>query len=101
MYKYRNNMKKQEIVPGYKGIMDLDLTNIQEEYKADAVKQHYREIKEYKKEQQERPPHLRYENTIERINKQHALENRILSKNLYKLSEEQLKHNESYNNSKI
>lgn len=94
-------MKKREIIPGYKGIMDLDLTNIQEEYKADAVKQHYREIKEYKKEQQERPPHLRYENTIERINRQHDLENRIRNEKLFKLSNERLKHNEIYNNSKI
>ena len=96
-----NKMSKKKIIKGYKGIMDLDLTNIQEEYKKDAVEQHYREIEEYKKEQRERPPHLRYENTIERIKKQQDLENRILSQKLYKLSEEQLKHNESYNNSKI
>ena len=80
-------MKNREIIPGYKGIMDLDLTNIPEEYKANIVRQHYKEIKEYKKEQQERPEHLRYENTIERIKKQHELENRILSKKLYGLSE--------------
>ena len=94
-------MKKREIIPGYKGIMDLDLTNIQEEYRENAIERHLKEIKEYKIEQLERPEHLRYENTIERIKKQHALESRVLSKNLYKLSEEQLKHNERYNNSKF
>ena len=80
-------MKKCEIIPGYKGIMDLDLSNINEVYKKDIVNQHYKDIEQYKKEQSELPEHLRYENTIERIQRQHELENRIRYQKLYKLSE--------------
>lgn len=94
-------MKKQEIVPGYKGIMDLDLTNIQEEYRKNAIERHLKEIKEYKIEQKKRPQHLRYENTVERINKQLDLEDKIKNERMIRLSNERLKYNTIYNNSKI
>ena len=100
MYKYRDSMSKREIIPGYKGIMDLELSSISEEYKADVIKQHYKEIKEYKIEQKNRPSHLRYENTIERIRRQHDLENRLLSKQLLKVTDKKIKHNDIYNNLK-
>ena len=94
-------MKKQKIVPGYKGIMDLDLTNIQEEYREKAIERHLKEIEEYKIEQKKRPHHLRYENTVERIKKQLDLEDKIKNERMIRLSNEGLKHNEIYNNSKI
>lgn len=94
-------MKKQEIVPGYKGIMDLDLTNIQEEYRKNAIERHLKEIKEYKIEQKKRPQHLRYENTVEKIKKQIDLEDKIRYERALKLYQEQLKQDERFNNSKI
>lgn len=81
-------MKKCEIIPGYKGIIDLDLSNVNQVYKKELIKQHYKDIEQYKKEQSELPEHLQYENTIERIRKQHEWENTIRKKKLYKLSEE-------------
>ena len=51
-------------VSGYNGIMDLDLTNIPEQFKKQVVEQHIRDIQEYKLEQALRPKRLRYENTI-------------------------------------
>jgi len=94
-------MKKREIIPGYKGIMDLDLTNIHEEYRENAIERHLKEIEEYKIEQKKRPQHLRYENTVERIKKQLDLEDKIKNERMIRLSNERLKHNEIYNNSKI
>lgn len=94
-------MKKREIIPGYKGIMDLDLTNIQEEYRENAIERHLKEIEEYKIEQKKRPQHLRYENTVERIRNEHILEDKIKNERMIRLSNERLNHNEIYNNSKI
>jgi len=42
---------KMDIVEGYKGIMDLDLTNVREDLKKELVKQHQKDIDEYKTEQ--------------------------------------------------
>ena len=95
-----NKNTDTNIIAGYKGIMDLDLTNVPEYNKKIIIDQHYEDIKNYKIEQNSLPSRLRYENTIERIQKQHGLEDMIRKKKLLKLSEEQIKHNEMYNNSK-
>jgi len=93
------NMSKN-IIPGYKGVMDLDLTGVLDCNKKLIIEQHETDIKNYNIEQASLPSRLRYENTIERIQKQHDLENRIRKQKLLKLSEEQLKRDEMYNNSK-
>lgn len=60
------------IVNGYKGIIDLDLSLIDPKFHKDVTEQHYRDIEEYKLEQQSRPEKLRYENAI--INALNVLE---------------------------
>lgn len=59
-------MKDAYIVKGYQGIMDLDLSSIDPKFHKEVINQHYTDIAEYKRDQQERPPKLRYENTIAR-----------------------------------
>jgi len=92
-------MNKKEIVHGYKGIMDLDLTNIPEHLKKDAVEQHYKDIAIYKAEQYKLKPHLRYENTVARIEKTHKIALMLRNKRIALEMEERRKHNEKYNNS--
>lgn len=69
---------KKEIIKGFKGVMDLDLSLISENFKAIAVKQHYKDIEDYKKYQLELKPEHRYENTIEKIKKLHQYESYML-----------------------
>jgi len=60
-------MKKQEekdIVPGYKGVMDLDLSLVAKENHAVVLKQHDEDIKSYKLYQESLREHLRYDNTV-------------------------------------
>ncbi len=58
-----------KIVKGYKGIMDLDLSCVPEQYHKEAIDQHHRDIKDYKKYQASLKKELRYENTIMRVDK--------------------------------
>jgi hypothetical protein len=60
------NKKKIEenIVKGYQGIMDLDLSLIDKKFWDEVIKQHHQEIEDYKKEQCLLPEKLRYENTV-------------------------------------
>tara|TARA_Y100001970_G_scaffold288183_1_gene414813 strand:- start:1129 stop:1416 length:288 start_codon:yes stop_codon:yes gene_type:complete len=76
--------EKKEIIKGYKGIMDLDLSLVEEIYKKSAVEQHYKDIEEYKKYQALLKPEHRYENTIERIRIQKEKEEKIRIDNLIK-----------------
>jgi len=58
------------IIDGYKGVMQLDLTGTDPKYRKILIDQHYKDIELYKVEESNLPAHLRYENTIERaINK--------------------------------
>ena len=59
-------MSNPNIIKGYKGIMDLDLSTIPPSFHKETVALHLKDIKEYKQEQMRRPPRLRYENTVER-----------------------------------
>ena len=68
---------KKEIIEGYKGVMDLDLSLVSDNFKSVAVKQHYKDIEDYKKYQASLKPKNRYENTIERINKLHQYESNM------------------------
>lgn len=56
--------KNKDILKGYKGIIDLDLTNIPNQFKKNVINIHLNDIKEYKIYQNSLPPKLRYENTI-------------------------------------
>jgi len=60
------------IVKGYKGVMDLDLTNIHPVFHKSLIEQHKKDIEKYKLYQQTLEPELRYENTIELILKKRA-----------------------------
>lgn len=57
-------MKK---IDGYKGIMELDLTDIHPVYHDIIIKQHKRDIELYKEYQNKLPTELRYENKIGKI----------------------------------
>lgn len=57
-------MDKKNIIPGYKGIMPLDLTNVDKKYHSIMIDQHYKDIDLYKEEQAKLPKKLRYENTV-------------------------------------
>ena len=63
-------MKPKNIIPGYNGIMDLDLRHMEQKHTKQAIDQHYNDIKKYKAEQELLKPEHRYENTIIRINKE-------------------------------
>jgi hypothetical protein len=72
----------KKIIKGYKGIIDLDLSLVHKDYIKSVIKQHYKDIKNYKKYQKSLKPEHRYENTIERINKQHNKERELYIKKL-------------------
>lgn len=55
------------IIKGYKGVMDLDLSGVPKEYHYDVINQHYKDIKEYKKYQSGLKKEHRYENSVHRI----------------------------------
>ena len=63
-------MKPKNIIPGYYGIMDLDIRHMEQKHTKQAIDQHYNDIKKYKAEQELLKPEHRYENTIIRINKE-------------------------------
>jgi|TARA_B110000967_G_C18815229_1_gene525773 hypothetical protein len=90
-------MNKKEIVDGYKGIMELDLTDIPENFKKIIVEQHEKDIDNYKAEQYKLKPNLRYENTVERIQKREEYEKKIQKQQIYIQLQEQIKRNEMYN----
>jgi len=71
---------KELIIPGYKGIMDLDLTNIDSKFHHEMVNLHSQEIEEYKKEQLQRLKHIRYENCVKRILDQFKRDQEIVKK---------------------
>ena len=43
-----NTKNKKNIIDGYKGVMELDLTNIDPKYHKLYIDQHYKDIKDYK-----------------------------------------------------
>jgi hypothetical protein len=63
-------MKNEGIIPGYHGIMDLDVRNMEQKHIKQAIDQHYADITIYIAEQGKLKPEHRYENTIMRIHKQ-------------------------------
>lgn len=57
-------MGDSKIIKGYKGVMDLDLTNIDPKLHKILINQHYNDIDEYKKYQSSIKDEQRYDNTI-------------------------------------
>ena len=54
-------------IDGYKGIMELDLTNIHPIYHDIIIKQHKQDILLYKEYQKRLAPSMRYENAIGKV----------------------------------
>jgi hypothetical protein len=93
-------MKPEGIIPGYQGIMDLDVRNMEPRYIKQAIDQHANDIKIYTAEQSKLKPEHRYENTVMRIDKQQAyirMKEKAYLENIDKAS---LERNMHYNNSK-
>ena len=88
-----------DIVKGYKGIMDLDLTLVPNELKKQMIDQHYKDIDVYNIEQSLLEPRLRYENTIERIEMTHKKTQSLILKRLNLQEEKRVQYNKDYNNS--
>ena len=67
------------IIKGYNGIMDLDLTDVPEKLHKEMIKQHQKDITDYRIEQAKMPARLRYENTVlvilERMKRVRTFEN--------------------------
>ena len=72
------------IIKGYKGIMDLDISSIPEIHKKNIIEQHYKDIEDYKKYQKSLPPKNTYENTIVEIQKKNKISEEIIKKRLKK-----------------
>jgi hypothetical protein len=79
------------IIDGYNGIMPLDLTNIDKKLHKVLIDQHKKDIEEYKLEQEKLPIHLRYENTIIKVEKQLQLEDYHRKKRIQKREEDKYK----------
>ena len=60
---------KPIIIDGYKGVMPLDLTDVDPKYHKIMIDQHKEDINDYNRYQNELPLRLRYENTTEKANK--------------------------------
>jgi hypothetical protein len=98
-------MNKKNIIPGYKGIMPLDLTNVDKKLHNELIKQHHKDIILYKKEQNKLPKHLQYDNTIGRVKKQWEIEEYYIMERIKREKKEQEKQDQTrlelyYNNCK-
>jgi hypothetical protein len=87
---------KMDIVDGYKGIMDLDLTDVREEFKKDLTIQHQKDIDEYKSQQSRLEPRLRYENTIGRIRIIHSIDEKCQKKRVEERNKEMARNQKNY-----
>jgi hypothetical protein len=94
------NKTHKGIIKGYKGIMDLDLSLVPDQFIKIAIEQHEKDIKDYNKYQSSLKPFLRYENTIERVEREKAY---FLEKQRQRQNKEYIelcKRTEIYNNCK-
>ena len=93
-------MTTEGIIPGYHGMMDLDVRYMEPRHIKQAIDQHYNDIKKYTAEQSKLKPEHRYENTVLRINKQLEF-TQLKQKKYYKnIDNAALERNIQYNNSK-
>ena len=93
-------MKNEGIIPGYHGIMDLDVRNMDPRYIKQAIEQHENDIKIYNAEQAKLKPEHRYENTILRINKQREYINMKEKEHINTIAKKSLERNKKYNSRK-
>jgi hypothetical protein len=93
-------MKNENIIPGYHGIMDLDITNMEPRYIKQAIEQHENDIKIYNAEQAKLKPEHRYENTVMRIDKQRAYISMKEKAYMDNIDKTALERNIQYNNCK-
>jgi len=93
-------MSKKDIVEGYNGVMDLDLTDIDPKYKKIMATQHLKDIHDYKGEQAKLKPHLRYENTIGKVQRIHEKDAYHLHKRMIESEEANRMHMENLNDLK-
>ena len=73
------NIKLQKIIKGYKGIMDLDLTNVNLIFHKELIQQHYRDIELYKVEQEKLKDELKYDNGVGLSLKKIEIHNKIIA----------------------
>ena len=90
-------MKNEGIIPGYHGIMDLDVRNMDPRYIKQAIKEHENDIKLYAVEQAKLKPEHRYENTVLRINKQREFSDMKVKAYLDSIEKAALDRNKGYN----
>tara|TARA_B110000879_G_scaffold209755_2_gene298224 strand:- start:7472 stop:7759 length:288 start_codon:yes stop_codon:yes gene_type:complete len=93
-------MENQNMIKGYNGIMDLDVSNMDPKYVNQAILQHNNDIKNYIREQNELKTEMRYENTILRINKLHKMDTYYLQKRTEQYVLDQNKKTDIYNSAK-
>lgn len=79
--------KPQKIIKGYKGIIDLDLTEVESFKHKIMIEQHYKDIYNYKLEQSKLKPNLRYENCVGLAFKKIEYDNKMKALKLYKIKE--------------
>ena len=74
------NINLQKIIKGYKGIIDLDLTNVNIIIHKELIQQHYKDIELYKQEQKNLKDELKYDNGVGLSLRKMEIENNIISK---------------------
>ena len=79
--------KSKKIIKGYKGIMDLDLTNVESNKHKSMIEQHFKDIENYKLEQSKLKPKLRFENSIGLSLKKIEYTNKMMMLKLNNISE--------------
>ena len=70
----------KNIINGYKGVMDLDLTYVDNQFHKFLIQQHYKDIELYKIEQSKLKDELKYDNGIGLALKKMENENKIVAK---------------------
>lgn len=85
-------MTSKHIISGYKGIMDLDLTNIPLKFHKELVNLHMKDIDEYKLEQARRSPSNRYENTVVKSEKYWKIYHENVRRRRQELEDKWFKH---------
>lgn len=70
----------KNIIKGYKGVMDLDLSNINSQFHKSLIEQHYKDIELYKIEQSKLKDELKYDNGVGLALRKMENENKIIAK---------------------
>lgn len=83
---YHNYIRtmKSNIIPGYKGVMPLDLSGVDPQYHKILIDQHNKDINAYNAEQDKLPHRLRYENDVGKAIQCIKNENEIIYKRIMK-----------------